>query len=207
MTDFPVPQSFTLLESGPVLLITTRSAGTGRHNIMALSWSMVLEFEPVRFAIMTGPWNYSFEGMMAHRECVLALPTADLLDQVVGIGTCSGRDHDKFAQFGLTAVEAEKVGAPLIKECLANIECEVTDYIERYGIIVLTPVKAWLARRRQEKRLLHAVGDGTFRADGECFDRRKAMRPKLADAVLQQSFANFVNADCQSVCKNNFKIK
>lgn len=186
MNEFPVSKSFTLLEPGPVLLITTHNRATGKDNIMALSWSMVLEFEPVRFAIMTGEWNYSFEAMMANRECVLAVPAADLLDQVVGIGTCSGRDHDKFDQFGLTPVKASRVGAPLIHECLANIECEVTDYIAEYGIVVLTPVQAWLNHARRDRRMLHAVGDGTFKADGECFDRRNAMRSKLADAVAQQ---------------------
>ena len=47
------------------------------------------------------------------------------LNKVVGIGTCSGVDTDKFVRFRLTPLPAKEVGAPLIAECLANIECRV----------------------------------------------------------------------------------
>ena len=61
---------------------------------------------------------------------VMAVPTVDLLDRVVGISSCSGADTDKFAKFKLTAVPGKLVNAPLIKECLANIECKVVDLID-----------------------------------------------------------------------------
>jgi len=40
----------------------------------------------------TGAWNYSFAALQRTRECVIAIPTVDLLDRVVGVGTCSGAD-------------------------------------------------------------------------------------------------------------------
>jgi len=40
-------------------------------------------------------------------------------------GTASGREHDKFKETGLTRLRAEKVKAPLIKECVARLECKV----------------------------------------------------------------------------------
>jgi hypothetical protein len=42
---------------------------------------------------------------------------------------------------------------------------------------------AYLDRSREEKRTIHAIGDGTFVADGTRFDRRKMMRAKLPDGV------------------------
>jgi flavin reductase (DIM6/NTAB) family NADH-FMN oxidoreductase RutF len=110
---------------------------------------------------------------------VLAVPTVDLIDTAVGIGTCSGRDTDKFERFGLTPVKARHVAAPLIRECLANIECRVVDIVERHNIVVLLGVAAWLDGARREKRTLHAVGDGTFIVDGRRIDRREMMRSKL----------------------------
>lgn len=187
MHDFPLAKVFTFLESGPVLLIATRDPETGRNNMMTLSWSMVLEFDPPCFAIMTGEWNYSFRAMMKTKECVVAVPGVDLIEKVVKIGACSGDEHDKFREFGLTPLEAEKVSAPLVGECLGNIECRVSDYIEKYGIIIMNPIKAWVNEGRGERRVFHAIGDGTFIADGEKFDYRKDMWDKLPDAVKNEN--------------------
>jgi flavin reductase (DIM6/NTAB) family NADH-FMN oxidoreductase RutF len=62
---------------------------------------MVVDFTPV-FAITTGEWNYSFAALRKTKECVITIPTVGMLDKVVGIGTCSGADTDKFAKFKLT---------------------------------------------------------------------------------------------------------
>jgi flavin reductase (DIM6/NTAB) family NADH-FMN oxidoreductase RutF len=149
---------------------------------MTISWTMVMDFTPV-FAITTGAWNHSFAALRKHRECVIAIPTVDLLDQVVGIGTCSGADTDKFSRFGLTPLPARQVRPPLIKECLANIECRVIDIIERHNIVVLEGVAAHIDTERKERRMLHAVGDGTFIVDGRRLDRRKMMADKLPPGV------------------------
>src|SRR3546814_235166 len=180
MRQLKLGKAVTLIESGPVVLVTTHD-GT-RNNIMTISWTMVLDFTPA-FAIATGAWNYSFAALRKTRECVIAIPTVDLLDRVVGIGTCSGADCDKFAKFKLTAVPGKQVKAPLIKECVANIECKVVDIVNRHGIVVLEAVAAYVDRARKEQRTLHAVGDGTFIVDGRKLDRRKAMASKLPDGV------------------------
>ena len=145
---------------------------------MTISWTMVMDFTPV-FAITTGPWNYSYAALRKTRECVISIPTVDLLDKVVGVGTCSGADTDKFTKFRLTPVKGKVVKAPLIKECLANIECRVVDIVKKHNIVVLEGVSAYVDNLRKEKRTVHAVGDGTFIVDGRKLDRRKMMRSKL----------------------------
>ena len=176
MRPLQLSKAFTLIEPGPVVLVTTHD--DGKPNIMTISWTMVVDFTPV-FAITTGEWNYSFAALRKHRECVIAIPTVDLLDTVVGIGTCSGADTDKFAKFKLTPVPAKLVRPPLIKECLANIECKVTDIVERHNIVVLEAVAAYIDAARVEQRMVHAVGDGTFIVDGQKIDRRQMMAAKL----------------------------
>jgi flavin reductase (DIM6/NTAB) family NADH-FMN oxidoreductase RutF len=118
-----------------------------------------------------------------NRECVIAIPTVDLLDKVVGVGTCSGANTDKFARFRLTPVRAKLVRPPLIKECQANIECKVVDIVKKHGIVVLRAVAAYIDPARKEQRVLHAVGDGTFIVDGRRLDRRKMMASRLAPGV------------------------
>lgn len=180
MEKMPLNKVFTLIESGPVVLVTTHDGE--QSNIMTISWTMVMDFTP-RFAITTGPWNDSYAALCNNRECVIAIPTVEQIDQVIGIGTCSGTNTNKFQKFGLTPVKAEHIGSPLIQECLANIECKVVDIIEQHNIIVLHALDAYIDSRRDEKRMLHAIGDGTFVADGQLFDRRSMMQSKLPDGV------------------------
>jgi flavin reductase (DIM6/NTAB) family NADH-FMN oxidoreductase RutF len=180
MRELKLSRAFTLIEPGPVVLVTTRDGH--KNNVMTISWTMVLDFKPM-FAITTGAWNYSFEALRQNRECVIAIPTIDLLDRVVGIGTCSGADTDKFPKFNLTAVPGKVVNAPRIKECLANIECKVVDLIQQHNIVVLEAVAASVDSSRKEKRTLHAVGDGTFVVDGRKLDRRKMMASKLPGGI------------------------
>jgi flavin reductase (DIM6/NTAB) family NADH-FMN oxidoreductase RutF len=180
MRELKLSKAFTLIESGPVVLVTTQDGQ--KENIMTISWTMVLDFTPL-FAITTGEWNHSFAALRKNRECVIAIPTVDMLDKVVGIGTCSGKDTDKFAKFKLTPVQGKVVRAPLIKECLANIECKLIDIVEKYNIVVLEAVAACIDTMRKEKRTVHAVGDGTFIVDGRKIDRKKMMASKLPYGV------------------------
>lgn len=180
MKTLQLSKAFTLLEPGPVVLVTTHDGK--KNNVMTISWTMVVDFTPV-FAITTGPWNHSFAALRKTRQCVIAIPTVDLLDKVVGIGTCSGTDTDKLEKFALTPVPGKHVKAPLIKECLANIECKVIDFNRKHSIVILEGLAAYLDTAHKEKRMLHAVGDGTFIADGRKLDRRKMMRSKLPAGV------------------------
>lgn len=180
MRQLKLSRAFTLIEPGPVVLVTTHDGG--KSNIMTISWTMVMDFTPV-FAITTGEWNHSFAALEKTRECVIAVPTIDMLDKVVGIGTCSGADTDKFEKFDLTPRRGKAVKAPLIEECLGNIECRVTDLIPKHNIVVLEGVAAHIDPARKERRMLHAVGDGTFVVDGRTLDRRKQMASKLPDGL------------------------
>ncbi len=176
MKELQLSKAFTLMESGPVVLVTTNDGK--KNNIMTISWTMVVDFTPL-FAITTGPWNYSFAALRKTKECVISIPTVDMLDKVIGIGTCSGADTDKFDKFTLTPVKGEHVKAPLIKECLANIECKVIDIVKKHNIVVLEGVAAYFDSSRKEKRTVHAVGDGTFIVDGRKLNRKKMMHSKI----------------------------
>jgi flavin reductase (DIM6/NTAB) family NADH-FMN oxidoreductase RutF len=180
MKSMPLNKAFTLLEPGPVVLVTTNDGQ--RNNIMTISWTMVVDFSPV-LAMTTGPWNHSFAALRKFRECVIAIPTVDNIDQVIRIGTCSGTDTDKFDATGFTPLKGRHVRAPLIKECLANVECKVIDIIQKHNIVVLEGLAAYIDRSRREKRTFHAVGDGTFVVDGRKLNRRKMMLSKLPDGV------------------------
>lgn len=166
MRKLALSKVYQLLEPGPVVLLTT--AHRGRNNVMAMSWHMMMEFEPPLVGCIVSGRNHSFAALRATRECVIAIPTVELARKVVGIGNCSGRRVDKFATFKLTPVAAAEVGAPLIEECWANLECRVADtrLVGRYNMFVLEVRRAWIDAARKRPRTLHHCGDGRFTVDG-----------------------------------------
>lgn len=168
-----IRRAFTYLESGSVLLVTTTDGVA--DNVMAISWQMVMDFSP-RIAISTGDWNESFGIILKQKECCLCVPTFDMLDTVVKIGTVHRAEGDKFERFHLRREKADAVHAPILSDYLAAIECKLEDCVERHGLLILRGVKLWENDGKAERRVIHANGDGTFFADGEFRNLREQMK-------------------------------
>ena len=97
-----------------LLLATARA---GRANAMPMSWHTMMEFEPPLVGCVLSASHVTWDDLMATRECVLAIPTVEIARKVVACGNTSGAKVDKFARFGLTALPASRVRAPLVAEC------------------------------------------------------------------------------------------
>ncbi len=138
-------------------------------NVMTQSWHTMMEFEPPLVGCVISARNYSFDTLQKTRECVIAIPTVELADQVVGCGNTSGEELDKFEAFGLTPTPASLVKAPLITECHANLECKVADsrMVNKYNFFVFEVVKAWINPAIKHPRTLHHMGNGVFMVAGE----------------------------------------
>jgi flavin reductase (DIM6/NTAB) family NADH-FMN oxidoreductase RutF len=165
-----------LIEPGPVVLVTT--SYQGQSNIMTLSFlTMLQQNHPFLLGFVMGPWDYSYKTLRKTGECVISIPTVDMASIVVEIGNCSGDDTNKFKTFNLTPLPAKKVEAPLIAECLANIECRVIDtsMVDKYGFFILKSVNVWTDADRKERRMLHHNGDGTFIVDGQTINLKDKM--------------------------------
>ncbi len=175
MREFPVSKVYRLIEPGPVLLVTTFHKG--RANIMTIGFHMMVQHDPPFIGCIIGPWDYSYNALRATRECVLAVPGVDLAQKVVDIGNCSGDEVDKFEAFRLTQIPGKQVKAPLVKECLANIECRVKDVslANKYSLFILEAVGASINPDRKEQRTFHHRGDGTFTVDGRTIDLKERM--------------------------------
>jgi flavin reductase (DIM6/NTAB) family NADH-FMN oxidoreductase RutF len=177
--DFPVDKVRRYLEPGPIVLVS--SAWRGEKNIMTMGWHTVMEFTPSLVGCVIAGGNHSFDLIRRSKECVINLPTTALTDTVVGIGNCSGADTDKFEKFGLTALPAQKVKAPLIAQCHANFECRLEDtrLVERYNFFIFEVVKAHVARQPAHPQTLHYTGDGVFMVSGKIVSRRNRFKPEM----------------------------
>lgn len=164
--DLPVEKIRRFLEPGPIVLVT--SSYKGERDIMAMGWHMVMEFSPSRIGCFITAANHSYGLIEKSKECVINIPTFDLIEQVIGIGNCHGDAVDKFAEFGLTAEKAAKVKAPLIKECYASFECKLEDasLLEKYSLFIFKVVKAHAATTPKYPKTVHYRGDGVFMISG-----------------------------------------
>ena len=163
---FPLSKIRRFIEPGPIVLVS--SAHKGERNIMTLGWHMMLGFEPATVGCFIWDQNKSFSLIRKSKECVINVPTLDLVDAVIGIGNTHKSKADKFEQFGLTAVDASKVDAPLIAQCYANFECRLVDtsLINRYSLFIFEVVAAHVATSPRYPRTVHYRGDGVFMISG-----------------------------------------
>jgi flavin reductase (DIM6/NTAB) family NADH-FMN oxidoreductase RutF len=175
MKNLPLSKVYQLLEPGPVVLLTT--ARKGRANVMAMSWHMMVEFEPPLVACVVSNANSSFAALRATKECVIAIPALDLARKVAEVGNCSGRDVQKFERFGMTPLPADRVAPPLVAECFANLECKVVDtrLVKQYNLFVLEVVKAWTDPAQKNPKTIHHHGFGRFVVDGESIQLKSKM--------------------------------
>jgi flavin reductase (DIM6/NTAB) family NADH-FMN oxidoreductase RutF len=158
-----------------VLLATMHD---GKPNVMAMSWHMMVEFEPPLIACVVSEGDYSFTALNLTGECVIAIPPSRIARKVIQVGNCHGSKTDKFAAFGLTAAPARQVRAPLISECFANLECKVMDrtLVSAYDLFILEVVKAWIDPERKNSKTLHHRGYGRFAIDGRIISLPSRMR-------------------------------
>lgn len=172
----PLGKVSTLIEPGPVVLLST--AHRGERDVMTQSWHVMLEFEPPLIGCVISDRNRSFALLKASRECVINIPGVELGEAVARCGNRSGRQLDKFAACRLTPRPAREVGAPLIDECFANLECRVVDtrLVPSYGFFVLQVLRAWVDPAVKDPRTLHHRGRGRFMVAGETIRLRSRAR-------------------------------
>jgi flavin reductase (DIM6/NTAB) family NADH-FMN oxidoreductase RutF len=177
--SFPVSRVRQYLEPGPIVLVSSK--WRGKMNIMTMGWHMIMEFTPSLVGCIISSANHSHRMIRNSGECVINLPTAQLTDQVIGIGNTSGNKIDKFSKFGLTADKADEIEAPLIRECHASFECRIHDnaLIEKYDLFILEVVKAHVAVTPKHPETLHYTGNGVFMLAGKIIGRKSQFEPGM----------------------------
>lgn len=176
--DFPVDGIRRYLEPGPIVLVSSHHKG--QSNIMTMGWYTLMQFSPSLIGCFIVDYNHSHDMIRKSGQCIINLPTVDLLQEVIGIGNCHGQDIDKFEKFGLTPQLAKQVEAPLIKECYANFECVLHDkkLLPSYSFFILEVVKAHVAQTPKYPKTVHYTGDGVFMLSGNHVAYPELFRPE-----------------------------
>ena len=99
-----------LLNHGPTVLITSRDEISNRRNIMAAAWSMPVEFEPPRLAIVVDKTAWSRELIERSGLFGIVIPGVAATNWTYAVGSVSGRDEDKFNCYGIPVVKGPVLG-------------------------------------------------------------------------------------------------
>ena len=177
-------KAYRLLNHGPTVLVS--SAHEGAKNVMAAAWSMPLDFSPPKIAVVIDRNTLTRTLIEGSGEFALNVPSRDIAKETIAVGTTSGREHDKFGEFGLATFAGEKVAAPLLEGCLGWLECKVIPephIQERYDLFLGEVVAAWADPRAFSNghwnveeggpRSIHYIAGGNFFETGEAFDVEK----------------------------------
>ncbi|TRZ97678.1 MAG: flavin reductase family protein [Rhodocyclaceae bacterium] len=177
----PLAKACRLLNHGPTVLVS--SAHGGRRNVMAAAWSMPLDFDPPKVAVVIDKPTLTRELVEASGEFVLSVPSRQQAAPTLAVGTQSGREIDKFSIVGVGGAAASLVGAPLIDGCLAWLECRVIvePHIQQaYDLFLGEVVAAWadptvFSNGRwhfpdEQRRSIHYLSGGSFFATGDAFE-------------------------------------
>lgn len=113
----------------PTWLVGTYDAA-GKPNIMTIAWGGICCSKPPCLTVSLRAATYSHGSIMARRAFTVSIPSQAQAAQADYCGIVSGRDHDKFAACGFTAVASELVDAPYVAECPLVIECKVIHIVE-----------------------------------------------------------------------------
>ena len=117
-----------LIAPVPPTMVT--SAYEDKRNVFTVAWTGVLNTQPPKTYISVRPERYSYDLIKNSGEFVINLTTTGMVKNADRCGTYSGKNVDKFKKYSIETVEAEHVGAPILKDSPVALECKVTDIIE-----------------------------------------------------------------------------
>jgi flavin reductase (DIM6/NTAB) family NADH-FMN oxidoreductase RutF len=113
-----------MLSPAPVVLVGCAHPTLGA-NVLTVAWTGVGCSDPPVINVSIRPTRHSHR-MIKESGCfTVNVPTRELLRAVDLCGILSGKDGDKFARAGLTPVDGDGVGAPIVAECSVNFECRL----------------------------------------------------------------------------------
>ena len=113
----------------PVWVVGTYDA-EGKANVMTASWTGICCSKPPCVTVSLQKPRYSYDNIVARQAFTINVPAAEQAVIADYCGIVSGRDEDKFAGAGLTAVASDLVDAPYVGEFPVIMECKLRHTVE-----------------------------------------------------------------------------
>jgi len=119
----------TLATPTPVWLVGTYDE-SGKPNIMTAAWGGICCSQPPCVTVSLRKATYSYAAIEQRKAFTISIPSEEQAAQADFVGIVSGRDVDKFAACGWSAVKSDLVDAPYVQETALVVECRLLQIVE-----------------------------------------------------------------------------
>lgn len=109
----------------PMPAVLVAAEHEGRRGLITVAWIGIVSGTPATIGMAVRRTRNTLELIEGSGAFTVNIPRVGMEAPVDFCGIVSGRDTDKFAAAGLTAVPGAVVAAPLVAECPFNLECRV----------------------------------------------------------------------------------
>jgi flavin reductase (DIM6/NTAB) family NADH-FMN oxidoreductase RutF len=166
-------KAYQLINSGGLIIVCTVSL-EGIYDMAPIAWHCPVDYDKTsRLLFVSDLQHKTYANIVATKKFVIALPSANQVELVKKIGSCSGNEVNKIELLHLSTIESpvSKIALPL--DCIAYIECKLHSVVmqEAVGIVLGDVVNAFAQKEAYKGRLLsetpnaktiHHLGSNSF---------------------------------------------
>lgn len=113
-----------MLNPTPVVLITSKDANN-KVNIFTVAWVSTVCTKPPILAVGIRKERLSYDNIKQSKECVINIPTKEMVKIVDYCGVKSGRKEDKIKHFGLKLNDGININTPSLDASPIALECKL----------------------------------------------------------------------------------
>ncbi|MBU5454423.1 flavin reductase family protein [Caproiciproducens sp. MSJ-32] len=117
-----------MLNPTPVVLITSKNK-ENKVNAFTVGWISTVCTKPPIIAVGIRPERLSYEYIKESGECVINLPTRNMVKFLDYCGVTSGRKIDKIKHFGYKLNKGASIETPSLELSPVALECKVKEII------------------------------------------------------------------------------
>jgi flavin reductase (DIM6/NTAB) family NADH-FMN oxidoreductase RutF len=138
----------------PIAIVTARCAGNASGFVA--SWISQVSFVPPLIMVAVNPLHYTYELIVNSNAFAVNILRTDQAELVEVFGKSSGRKVEKFAS---TEYDLGSTGSPILKDCLAFVDCNVM----------------WTREAGDHVLVVGSVAGAAINSDGETLQESRSM--------------------------------
>jgi flavin reductase (DIM6/NTAB) family NADH-FMN oxidoreductase RutF len=113
------------------MLATIVTAKSGRNeNAMAVAWHAIVSTHPPTYGVSISPQRFTHSLISKGKRFAVNFMPSMEAELIAAVGGCSGRDIDKFKEFGIEKVKPLVIDVPILKHAYFAIECKLVSTLK-----------------------------------------------------------------------------
>ncbi|HEY9124940.1 MAG TPA: flavin reductase family protein [Bacteroidales bacterium] len=166
-------KAYQLLNSGGLIIVCTVSS-EGIYNMAPIAWHCPVDYDKTtRLLFVSDLQHKTYANIIDTKKFVIALPSANQVEMVKELGSCSGHKVNKIEHLHLSTFESPVLKIALPLDCIAYLECNLHSVVmqETVGIVLGDVINAFGQKDAYKGRLLsenlnaktiHHLGSNNF---------------------------------------------